>query len=438
MTQDSTKPKALSLARTRGAPLQQPELGDLLGKAYEHVLNGVCCSRIVFNGDEPVDRLYLYTNPAFSTQTGMQNVVGRLASELRSQGEPVDPDLLFKLARIARTGESEIFEYFERPTGRWFSMSAYSPMPDHVVSICDNITERKRMELERENYRQILERRVEEQMQELRESEERYRGLFESLPVGIIVQAANGEIIDVNQAACDILRISMDQFCGMTGLDPAWTPVHEDGSPFPGEEHPAMAALATGQPQLGVIMGLGNVNDRTWIGINSHPLFRKGHTRPYSVLSSFLDISRRMRNEEVTRALNQRYQDLLASSTEVAIIASDVNGVITLFNAGAERLLGYRENEVVGRVTPNEFHSPEQMDAAAVELGQELGTPLDGLHAILATVEKEGRFHRQWIYRRKDGSDVRASVWITPVRNAQGELTGHLAVIQRIGGCDPS
>ena len=438
MTQRRTKPKALSLARTASAPFVPPDLGNLLGNAYEHVLNGVCCSKIIFNADQPIDRLFLYTNPAYHTQTGMDNVVGRLASQLRPNGESGDPELLLKLAGIARTGQPEIFEHFERPTGRWFSMSAYSPIPDHVVSICDNITERKRMELERENYRQILERRVEEQMQELRESEERYRGLFESLPVGIIVQAANGEIIDVNQAACQILRISMDQFCGMTGLDPSWAPVHEDGTPFPAQEHPAMIALATGEPQQGVIMGLGNTGDRTWISINSHPLFRKGHTRAHAVLSSFLDITRRMRNEEIIRTLNQRYQDLLAASTEVAIVASDVNGVITLFNAGAERLLGYKEDEVVGRVTPNEFHSPEQMDAAAVELGQDLGTPLDGLQAILATVEKEGRLHRQWIYRRKDGSDVHASVWITPVRNAQGELTGHLAVIQRISGSGPS
>lgn len=432
MTENGTNPNALARSEPPELRLEQPPLGDLLGKLYEHVLNCVSCSRIIFKGDEPVDRLYLYANHAFRFQIGSDNVTGRLASEVRRGGEADENELLIKLAQVARTGKPEVFEHFERATGKWFHMSVYSPAPDHVVKVCDNITERKRSEQERENYRQTLERRVEEQTQELRESEERYRGLFESLPVGVIVQAANGEITEVNQAACDMLRLSMDHFSGMTGIDPSWKPVHEDGNPFPGEEHPAMLAIKTGQPQLEVIMGLGDGSDRTWISINSHPLFHKGHPLPYAALSTFLDITSRVRNEGVIRGLNRRYEDLLASSTEVAIVTTDLNGIITLFNSGAERMLGYTAEEVVDRFTGKLFHPPGQIDATAIQLGQEPKSPLDGLHTILSTVRKEGRLHREWTYVRKDGSTMRASVWITPIRTAEGELTGHLAVIQDI------
>src|ERR1035438_526839 len=280
MTPICGKASALALSGPTPGLSDQPALDELLGNLYEHVLNGVCCSKIVFEGQEPVDRLYLYTNPAYRTQTGMSDVSGRLASEVHRGNEVEEHELLVKLSRIAQTGESEVFEYFERSTGQWYSMSVYSPVPAHVVKVFDNITKRKRLEEERENYKQILEKRVEEQVQDLRESEERYRGLFESLPVGIVVQVPSGEIIDANKAACEILRLSMDQFCGMAGIDESWKPVHEDGSPFPGEEHPALRVLATGEPQLGFIMGLGDADERTWISINCHPLFQKGASRP--------------------------------------------------------------------------------------------------------------------------------------------------------------
>ncbi len=434
MKHDSFKSKALTVSGSALPPVEQIPIDNLLSKLYEHVLNGVCCSRIIFKGDQPVDRLYLYTNPAYRSQTGMQDVTGRLGSEVHHGVAAEERDLLLKLARVAKTGESEVFEHFEPSTGHWFTMSAYSPERGIVVKVFDNITARKRMEKERETYREKLEARVADQVQELRESEERYRGLFESLPVGIIMQAPNGEITEANQAACDILRLSMDQFTGMTGLDPSWKPIHEDSSPFPGDEHPAMRALTTGEPQLGVIMGLGEGDSQTWVSINSHPLFRKGREQPYAALSSFMDITKRVRSEESIRLLKSRYEDFLAASTEFAIMATDLDGTITMFNRGAELLLGYTEKEVVGRLTPKAFHPPEQMESARIEISKRLGTSLDGLQSVLATVRKDGRFSRDWTYLRKDGTKVQAEVCITPVRNTRGELTGHLAVLQNLAG----
>jgi len=433
MHQDSPKPLALTPTGRSAEALGTPPLGELLGNLYEHVQSGVSCSRIIFKGEEPVDRLYLYTNSAFRSQTGRDNLVGRLVSEVHPDGE-ADHDLLVRLARVASTGESDVFEYLDRSTGQWFSVSAYSPVAGHVVKVVDNITERKRMESERENYRQVLERRVEGQVQDLRESEERFRGLFESLPVGVMIQAANGEIIDVNMAACNILHITMDEFAGMTGLDSAWKPVHEDGSPFPAEEHPAMVAIATGKPQQGVLMGVGEANDRTWISISSQPLYRPGHPIPYAALSSFLDVTSRVRDNQFIGILNSHYLDILASSTETAVIGTDLNGIVTLFNPGAQKMLGYSEDEVVGHAAPEEFLAPAQAGAIAIEPARKPGTPLGGLYPSRSAVPPEDNFQREMTYLRKDGSKVKATVCITAVRTSRGEVTGHFAVIQNIGG----
>lgn len=394
-----------------------PPLEELLGKVYEHMLNGVCCSRIIYDGVEPVNRICVYANPAYRSQTGLGDATGRLASEVYRGREVDERELLARFARIATTGVPEAFEHYDRLTGQWYSMSAYSPTRDYVVNIFDNITRRKRLEDEREQYKQILERRIEEQVQDLRESEERYRGLFESLPVGVVVQASSGEVVDVNKAACAILRLSMEQFCGMNSLDAAWQPFHEDGSPFPGEEHPAMKVLATGEPQFDVVMGLGDEEDRTWISINSHPLFRKGAEKPYLALTSFVDITKRMRDDEAIRRLKDRYEDLLAAATEVAVITTDLHGTVTVFNSGAKRLLGYKENEVVGQLKLASFQAKSQSDSEGGEPCLMVGNQRKGLNAVLTLV-------------RQDGSKVRTAVCMTPVHTANGKLTGHLALLR--------
>ena len=74
----------------------------------------------------------------------------------------------------------------------------------------------------------------------LQESEDRYRYLFENMALGVVYHDATGRIITANPAAERILGLSYDQMVGRTSIDPRWKAIHEDGSDFPGETHPAM------------------------------------------------------------------------------------------------------------------------------------------------------------------------------------------------------
>ena len=85
------------------------------------------------------------------------------------------------------------------------------------------------------------------ELQRLRESEEKYRSLFESMVLGVVYQDNNGQITSVNPAAEEILGLTIDQMQGRTSTDPRWKSIQEDGSDFPGEKHPAMIALKTGE-----------------------------------------------------------------------------------------------------------------------------------------------------------------------------------------------
>lgn len=137
--------------------------------------------------------------------------------------------------------------------------------------------------------------------EQLRASETLYRSVITAMSEGIVVMNQDGQIETCNTSAERILGLSHDQLIGRTSFDPRWQAIHEDGTPFPGEEHPAMITLRTGQPQQDVIMGVRKPNgDLTWISINSQPLCDERGT-VYAVVASFHDITARRLAEQELR-----------------------------------------------------------------------------------------------------------------------------------------
>lgn len=133
----------------------------------------------------------------------------------------------------------------------------------------------------------------------LKESEERYRTVVDSLVEGIVVQGVDGTIITCNPAAERILGLGSADMAGRHSGDPRWQAIHADGSDFPGNTHPAMVTLRSGEHQEGVVMGLRK-SDRavTWVEINTAPLWGAEADRPVAVVSSILDITNRKEFED--------------------------------------------------------------------------------------------------------------------------------------------
>lgn len=153
------------------------------------------------------------------------------------------------------------------------------------------------------------------------------------MALGVVYQDAGGRIIASNPAAEQILGLSRAQMEGKTSVDPDWRSIHEDGSAFPGETHPAMAALRTGEPQRKVIMGVFNParGEHTWIEIDAIPQFRPGETTPYRVYTTFADITDRKRAEEERRALEEKIrqtQKAESLSTLAGGVAHDFNNLL--------------------------------------------------------------------------------------------------------------
>jgi PAS domain S-box-containing protein len=138
---------------------------------------------------------------------------------------------------------------------------------------------------------------------QLMESEARYRSVVSALSEGVVMLGRDGAILTSNESAAQILGLTVEQMVGRTSFDPRWQAVHEDGTPFPGETHPAIIALRTGEPQSNVVMGVRRPDDElVWIVVSARPLIRAGDTQPYAVVASFTDIT------EMRKAQQQQFE----------------------------------------------------------------------------------------------------------------------------------
>jgi len=100
----------------------------------------------------------------------------------------------------------------------------------------------------------------------------RLQALLQTMQDGVVVHDATGRVVECNVAATRILGLTTDQLLGRTSVGPRWHTIREDGTPFPGHEHPAMVTLATGSPASGVVMGVVGAGGVTWISIDARPL----------------------------------------------------------------------------------------------------------------------------------------------------------------------
>src|SRR5258705_257700 len=122
-------------------------------------------------------------------------------------------------------------------------------------------------------------------------------------------------------------------------------------------------------------------------------------------------------------------QSAIFNSANFSSIATDANGVIQIFNVGAERMLGYTAAEVMNKITPADISDPQEVIARAKALSLELGTPITpGFEALVFKASRGIEDIYELTYFRKDGSRVPAVVSVTALRDAQDAIIGYLLI----------
>jgi PAS domain S-box-containing protein len=129
------------------------------------------------------------------------------------------------------------------------------------------------------------------------------------------------------------------------------------------------------------------------------------------------------RSEAETRESRDVLASVLRASTEYSIIGTAADGVITVFNEGAERMVGFAASEMIGVHTPEILHDPGEVDARAAELGI-----APGFGVFVAAARRGEPETRDWTYVRKDGGRLTVSLTVTAIRGPGGEPAGFIGV----------
>jgi PAS domain S-box-containing protein len=149
-------------------------------------------------------------------------------------------------------------------------------------------------------------------------------------------------------------------------------------------------------------------------------------------LNSSLEVQVAQRTSELSE-LNVLLSSVLNSASEMSIIATDLHGIIRVFNRGAERLLGYHADEVLNKNTLALIHIPEELAARSIELTEEYGHPIESFRVLVHKPEiEETAEARDWNYVRKDGSHFPVTLVVTAMRDETGQLSGYLGIAMDI------
>jgi PAS domain S-box-containing protein len=238
----------------------------------------------------------------------------------------------------------------------------------------------------------------------LRDSEERFRRLLETLPVAAYTCDAEGLITYFNPRAVEAwgrkpkLNDPVERFCGSFRL------YSSDGTLIPHDQ--CWMALAIKEEK--VYEGLEIVVERP----DGSRLTVLAHVNPiYGTTGKLLgavnivvDITDRKQAEK-----SIAHMAAIVESSHAAIISKDLNGIIMSWNQGAERLFGYTAEEVIGNSVTILF--PKDL------LDEEL--------RILESLRRGERVdHYETVRRRKDGQEIDISLTISPIRDKAGKIIG--------------
>lgn len=263
------------------------------------------------------------------------------------------------------------------------------------------------------------------------EVELRHEAVVAALQEGVVVQAADSTILSCNDAAERILGLSADQLRGRTSLDPRWRSVHEDGSPFPGDTHPAVVSLRTGVPQSHVVMGVHKPDGSlTWISVNTALMRAEEGQPPFAVACTFVDITAQRDQELRLRGQEERLRLVLQGANDGFWDWHVPSGLAT-FSDRWLSMLGYAPSEVGSdyEAWASLLH-PEDVPAVSEALGKHLRGETPFYEAEFRMYAKGGAWiwvlaRGQVVERNDEGKPIRVTgthTDITARREAEDRL----------------
>ncbi len=259
-----------------------------------------------------------------------------------------------------------------------------------------------------------------------RDSSAQMQAILNTVVDGIItLRARDGRVETVNPAAQRMFGYSQAELLGENfqlllpdlegtpdkGGQPLEQFIEGQGSQAPGFGRELLACRKDGS-----IFSLEMTTSEMWLG---------GERHFTCILRDFT--ARKLAEDALLKA--GALQSAIFNSANFSSIATDAQGVIQIFNVGAERMLGYSAAEVMNQRTPADISDPQEIIARAKSLSVELDTPITpGFEALVFKASRGIEDIYELTYIRKDGSRFPAVVSVTALRDVDDAIIGYLLI----------
>ncbi len=267
---------------------------------------------------------------------------------------------------------------------------------------------------------------LESQNSELRQSQialdilrARYFDLYDLAPIGYCSLNEVGLVLEANLTAATMVGMTRGAMVKQWFSRFICTP---DGDTF---QLMRKRVLDSGEPQDCEICMLKTDGSQFWVHLAASAAQDEGAPVIRVMLSNIDE----RKQAELALLKAGALQSAIFNSANFSSIATDANGVIQIFNVGAERMLGYAAADVVNQTTPADISDPQELIERAKALSSELGTPIaPGFEALVFKASRGIEDIYELTYIRKDGSRFPALLSVTALRDAQGSIIGYLLI----------
>ena len=306
----------------------------------------------------------------------------------------------------------------------------------------------------------MIDRILQQEIIERRETEARYQTLTEASPVGIFYTDALGDCLYVNERWCQISGMPSDEALGkgwVQGIHPddrqrvftEWYSAAAEKLPFKSEYR--FQGINRTQISWVFAQAVGQIGEngevKSYVGTITDITERKLVEEENRLLNESLELRVAERtaqieisNQKLQKEIVERQQiattlleltqlqNAILNSTKYTII-SGAAGKIKIFNRAAQRLLGYSPEEVVGKLTPAIIHDPLEVAQRAEVLSQQLGVKIKpGLEVFVALARRGIVDEYEWTYIRKDGSRFPVLLSMTALYDSEGNINGFVGI----------
>jgi PAS domain S-box-containing protein len=357
---------------------------------YRQIINSMqygyaYCKMIIDNGHD-ADFMYEEVNESYEKLTGLTNLIGRTLTEALQGITRSFPELLENYVRVADTGFPEHFEFYMDGLGKWYDISLYRPQKSYVVSMFDDITQRKESE------------------EALKQSEDRFRQLFEGHSVIMLVIDESGNIINANPAASAFYGYPIEEL-SLMHLEQITT------KPSEAVKRDLETFRRTKLNRFSILHRTadGTLKD---VEVVSNTIDIQGKVVFYCIIN---DISDRRQAEEALRKSERNFRAITEQMAEVVIVV-DSNGTVTYASPASEKMFEYLPDELIGH--PFTAYLPQEEIADALEI----------FNNIIRNQESNHVF--EFRFRKKTGERVYGEVHVHYYHDE--ELHGMIGLIRDI------